>query len=81
MSESLLLGSLNAIDHYLSIPGFLQDTLLLLPAFMLFRALGLLLRARGDELGYGGDSAYLVPVLGARRPDTELAEVESQRKR
>jgi hypothetical protein len=39
---------------------------------MLSRALGLLVRARGDELGYGGDSAYLVPVLGDRRPATEL---------
>src|SRR5471030_252756 len=41
--------------------GLVQDALLLIPAQMLFRALGLLVRARGDELGYGGDSAYLVP--------------------
>jgi len=48
--------------------GLVQDALLLIPAQMLFRALGLLVRARGDELGYGGDSAYLVPVLGDQRP-------------
>jgi len=52
--------------------GLVQDALLLIPAQMLFRALGLLVRARGDELGYGGDSAYLVPVLGDQRPSIEL---------
>ena len=49
----------------------LQDLVLLLPALMLFRAMGLLVRVRGDELGYGGESAYLVPVLGTLRPARE----------
>jgi hypothetical protein len=64
LSESLL----NAVIG----DGLIQDALLLLPAEMLFRALGLLVRARGDELGYGGASAYLVPILGDQRPETEL---------
>jgi hypothetical protein len=58
--------------------GLVQDALLLIPAQMLFRALGLLVRARGDELGYGGESAYLVPILGDQRPSTELLPKESQ---
>ena len=32
--------------------------------FAFFRALGLLLRARGDDLGWGRPEDYLVPVLG-----------------
>jgi hypothetical protein len=75
LAESLLLAVVRAVDPVVAIPGFLEDSLLLLPAFMLFRALGLLVRARGDELGYGG-SAWLVPVLGARRPDTQLGGAE-----
>ena len=63
---------MEAIDaDVLRIPNVLQFTLLLLPALMLFRAMGLLVRVRGDELGYGGESAYLVPVLGAIRPVKE----------
>ena len=72
--DSLLLSLLLAIEaHVTALPGLVKFTLLLLPPIMLFRALGLLVRARGDELGYGGAEAYLVPVLGARQPDTEQA--------
>jgi hypothetical protein len=58
--------------HALIGTGLWQDAVLLLPAEMLFRALGLLVRARGDELAYGGDSSYLVPILGEAMPATEL---------
>ena len=72
LSESLLLFLLGAIDaHLIGVPDVLQDTLLLLPALMLFRSMGMLVRTRGDELGYGGESAYLVPVLGRLHPVTE----------
>ncbi len=54
----------------------LQFFALLLPPLMLFRALGLLVHVRGDELGYGGEGSYLVPVLGDRRPDREVIPVE-----
>jgi hypothetical protein len=62
--------------------SLVQDALLLLPAEMLFRALGLLVWARGDELGYGGEASYLVPVLGDQRPENELqpkADIRSSR--
>ena len=37
--------------------------------FAFFRALGLLLRARGDDLGYGPERDYLDPVLGQAKPE------------
>jgi len=42
-------------------------------AFVGFRGIGLLVRARGAELGYGGEDAYLVPVLGDTQPRGTLA--------
>jgi hypothetical protein len=42
--------------------------------FAFFRALGLLLRARGDDLGYGAPRDYLAPVLGAVPPQAGLYE-------
>jgi tetratricopeptide (TPR) repeat protein len=41
-------------------------------AFMKFRALGLLVRARGDDLSYGMAEDYLVPVLAGARPQGQL---------
>jgi len=70
LCESLLLAVMQVIDQYVGLPNALQNTALLIPALMLFRAMGLLVRVRGDELGYGGESAYLVPVLGRLRPVT-----------
>ncbi|MCA1829036.1 MAG: hypothetical protein ABR567_06425 [Myxococcales bacterium] len=70
--DSLVLAIVTGLDQIVVIPDVAEYTLLLLPALMLFRAMGLLVRARGDELGYGGDSSYLVPVLGRLRPMTEL---------
>src|SRR5207244_12139914 len=72
IADSMVLALVGAIDRVVGIPDVLEYTLLLLPALMLFRAMGLLVRARGDELGYGGDSSYLVPVLGRLRPMTEV---------
>lgn len=46
--------------------------LLILP-FGLFRGIGLFVRARGPDLGYGGEEAYLVPALGETRPAGTLA--------
>ncbi len=39
-----------------------------------FRAAGLLLRVRGDDIGYGPAEAYLDPVLGATEPRGVLAQ-------
>ena len=72
IADSIVLAVIGAIDRVVGVPDVLEYTLLLLPALMLFRAMGLLVRARGDELGYGGDSSYLVPVLGRLRPMTEV---------
>jgi hypothetical protein len=44
--------------------------LLLLP-FGLFRGIGLFVRARGSDMGYGGEEAYLVRVLGDAQPAGE----------
>lgn len=75
LADSLLLRVLDFIDdHVLGLPLLLQLTALLLPPLMLFRLLGLLVRARGDELGYGGPASYLEPVLGDIAPGTELLE-------
>lgn len=71
LCDSLLLSVLTAVDRVMSIPGVLEYMALFLPALMLFRLMGLLVRARGDELGYGGEEAYLVPVLGKLRPRTQ----------
>ena len=68
LAESLTL----ALFSYLPTPDILLYTALLLPALMLFRAMGVLVRTRGDELGYGGAESYLEPVLGRLRPRTEL---------
>ena len=73
LAESILLQLLGFIDdHVLGLPQLVQLTALLFPPLMLFRALGLLVRARGDELGYGGEASYLEPVLGDVQPATEL---------
>ena len=42
--------------------------------FIAFRAVGLLVRARGGDLGYGGKADYLVPVLGDEEPRHEVRE-------
>jgi hypothetical protein len=81
LSESLLLWIMAEVDRVIGLPGALQDTALLIPALMLFRAMGLLVRARGDELGYGGESGYLVPVLGRLRPMTEQKLDQNMRTR
>jgi hypothetical protein len=72
LCDSLLLAILSGLEHVIAIPDVVEYTLLLLTALMLFRAMGLLVRARGDELGYGGEASYLVPVLGRLRPRTEI---------
>jgi hypothetical protein len=42
-------------------------------AFVAFRGMGLLVRARGAELGYGGEDAYMVPALGDAQPRGTVA--------
>ena len=42
-------------------------------AFVGFRGIGLLVRTRGMELGYGGEEAYTVPALGDAQPRGTLA--------
>jgi hypothetical protein len=42
-------------------------------AFVAFRGMGLLVRARGAELGYGGEDAYMVPALADAQPRGTLA--------
>jgi tetratricopeptide (TPR) repeat protein len=69
--ESALLSLLLWVDRAVAIPGVVQYTILLYPPLMLFRALGLLVRARGDELGYGGEEQYLVPVLDELQPEPQ----------
>lgn len=71
LCDSLLLRGFDWLEPHLAVPGLVQDFALLLPALMLFRAMGLLLRVRGDELGYGGEADYLEPVLGRLRPRTQ----------
>ena len=52
--------------------------LLTMLAMSTFRAAGLLLRVRGDDVGYGPAEAYLVPVLGATEPRGVLPSRRSE---
>src|SRR5207244_4087801 len=45
-------------------------------AFVAFRAIGLLVRARGSDLGYGDERFYLVPVLGDAQPRYVVREAQ-----
>lgn len=73
VTESILLKVLGFIDlHLLGLPDLVFYFVLLFPPLMMFRALGLLVRARGDELGYGGVESFLEPVLGKVAPSVEL---------
>src|SRR5207237_9432052 len=38
--------------------------------------MGPLVGTRGDEVGYGGEDSYLVPILGERMPDKQLSPPE-----
>ena len=67
----LYVGWLAFADHYLAdtfIVRVLVSAAALIVPFAFFRALGLLLRARGDDLGWGRREDYLVNVLGEVRP-------------
>ncbi|HEX9578957.1 MAG TPA: hypothetical protein VF993_14485 [Myxococcales bacterium] len=46
----------------------------LMVGFAAFRAIGLLVRARGGDLGYGDEAAHLVPVLGDEEPRLVIEE-------
>jgi len=46
----------------------------LMVGFAAFRAIGLLVRARGGDLGYGDEAAHLVPVLGDEEPRLVIQE-------
>jgi hypothetical protein len=82
LTDSLLLAIFDQLDQrVIRVPTVLQFFLLLLPPLMLFRAMGILVRVRGDELGYGGESGYLVPVLGKLRPATQQRGPELRRTR
>lgn len=49
----------------------------LVVAFVAFRAIGLLVRARGADLGYGHEDFYLVPVLGDAEPRYVVPEARA----
>jgi hypothetical protein len=72
VAETLLLWQLSLraplLLAALPLSRLLVNLLVLYLAFVIFRGIGLLVRARGADLGYGGASAYLVPVLGATEP-------------
>jgi len=66
--------------HMIAGTGFLSrlpiNFLTLAVAFVAFRAIGLLVRARGDDLGYGHEEFYLVPVLGDAQPRYVVREAK-----
>ena len=51
--------------------------LVLFVAFAAFRAIGLFVRARGGDLGYGDEQSYLVPVLGDAQPRYVVPEAKA----
>jgi hypothetical protein len=73
--QFILVGIGRALSASTGMGVFISIAEMWLP-FALFRALGLLLRARGDDLGYGSERDYQDPVLGAAAPEAgELQNV------
>jgi hypothetical protein len=72
--------ALQTAVHVIAGTGFLSrlpsNLLTLAVAFVAFRAIGLLVRARGDDLGYGHEEFYLVPVLGDAQPRYVVREAK-----
>lgn len=60
------------VAAHLALGGFLASAVInvsgVFLAFAAFRGIGLLVRARGSEIGYGGEESYLVPALGDAEP-------------
>jgi len=73
VATSLAIGFTALADQVFLLQLFGSIILMIVP-FAFFRALGLLLRARGDDLGYGAAEEYLVPVLGQRKPEAGIVE-------
>jgi hypothetical protein len=72
--------ALRTAVHLIAGAGFLSrlpnNVLTLAVAFVAFRGIGLLVRARGDDLGYGHEEFYLVPVLGDAQPRHVVREAK-----
>lgn len=69
-------------NHPFPLDGLVAALFLLYLPMVAFRALGLLVRARGDALGYGSAEFYRVPILDAvpvhevKPPEQKLIEIE-----
>jgi hypothetical protein len=69
-------------NHPFPLDGLVAALCLLYLPMVAFRALGLLVRARGDALGYGSADFYRVPILDAapvhevKPPEQRLIEIE-----
>jgi hypothetical protein len=69
-------------NHPFPLDGLVALLCLLYLPMVAFRALGLLVRARGDTLGYGSAEFYRVPILDAvpvhevKPPEQKLIEIE-----
>lgn len=66
------------LHHPVPLSSLLVTLVGLYPAFVAFRAMGLLVRSRGDELGWGSPADYLDPVLDAE-PAVRLSAVAGRR--
>lgn len=65
-------SSLREISFEVVITRWLAEVLECLVVFVMARVLGLLLHTRGDALGYGAPSDYVMPVLPDAAPSTSL---------
>ena len=58
--------------------GWAAELITCIAPFLMARVLGLLLYNRGDALGYGSPSEYLVPILGDTRPRVEAPPLRAE---
>lgn len=76
LAQAGLARVIGPLAHRVPLGGLVEAFVLLFVPFLQMRVIGLLVRVRGDDLGYGSPDFYLEPVLGAARPRLPLEKVQ-----
>lgn len=75
LAQAGLARAIGPLAHRVPLGGLVEAFVLLFVPFLQMRVIGLLVRVRGDDLGYGSPDFYLEPVLGTARPRLPLEQV------